>query len=82
MNLLDLKYWQAGKFAADPSQITRQASCRGRGGWKINRALTVLPRNAFDYLWMIDPPEFDPRLVDGLQPVWRNGTSVLYRLHP
>ena len=82
MNLLDLKYWQAGKFAADPSQITRPAGCRGRGGWPVNRALKLLPRDAFDYLWMIDPPQFDPRLVAGLQPVWRNGNSVLYRLHP
>src|SRR5205085_8529080 len=65
MNLLDLKYWQAGKFAADPSQITRPAGCRGRGGWPVNRALKLLPRDAFDYLWMIDPPQFDPRLVAG-----------------
>jgi hypothetical protein len=81
LNLLDLKYRQAGPFASDPSQIVREATCRGRGGWKINRALTVLPREQFDYLWMIDPPPFDARLVAGVQPVWRNGRSILYRLH-
>ena len=81
LNLLDLKFRQAGPFASDPSQIVREASCRGRGGWKVNRALTVLPRDEFDYLWMIDPPPFDARLVAGLQPVWRNGRSILYRLH-
>jgi hypothetical protein len=82
MNLLDLRYPEAGRFAADPSQITRPEGCRGRGGWPVNRALRKLPRDAFDYLWMIDPPPFDPKLVAGLQPVWRNGSSILYRLHP
>jgi hypothetical protein len=81
LNLLDLKYREAGPFASDPSQIVREESCRGRGGWKVNRALTVLPRDKFDYLWLIDPPPFDPALVAGLRPVWRNGRSILYRLH-
>jgi hypothetical protein len=80
LNLLDLKYREAGKFASDPSQIVRPAGCTGRGGWKIDRALSALPRDRFDYLWMIDPPPHDPRLVQGLRPVWRNGNSVLYRL--
>ena len=71
----------AKKFRSDPSQITRPSWCRGRGGWFVNPALHQLPREAFDYLWMIDPPPFDPKYVAGLQPVWRNGSSVLYRLH-
>ena len=81
LNLLDLKYWQAGKFAADPSQITRPGWCRGRGGWFVNAALAQFPREQFDYLWLIDPPPFDPKYVAGLRPVWRNGRSVLYRLN-
>jgi len=81
LNLLDLKYHAAKKFRSDPSQITRPSWCRGRGGWFVNPALHQLPREAFDYLWMIDPPPFDPKYVAGLQPVWRNGSSVLYRLH-
>jgi len=81
LNLLDLKYRAAGKFAADPSQIVRPGWCRGRGGWFVNPALNQFPRDKFDYLWMIDPPQFDPKYVEGLTPVWRNGRSVLYRLH-
>ena len=81
LNLLELKYWLAGKFAADPSQITRPDWCRGRGGWFVSAALHQFPREQFDYLWMINPPPFDPKYVEGLQPVWRNGRSVLYRLH-
>ena len=29
---------------------------------------------------MINPPPFDPKYVEGLQPVWRNGRSILYRI--
>ena len=47
----------------------------------MNPALNQFPRDKFDYLWMIDPPQFDPKYVEGLTPVWRNGRSVLYRLH-
>jgi len=81
LNLLDLKYHQAGKFRSDPSQITRPAGCTGRGGWFIDRALPQLPRDQFDYLWMLNPPPFDHRLVEGLTPVWHNDRSILYRLH-
>ncbi|GAA4709194.1 hypothetical protein H9L13_00955 [Sphingomonas lutea] len=80
LNLLDLKYRAAGKFASDPSQITRPSWCRGRGGWFVNAALYQFPRDKFDYLWMIDPPPFNPVYVEGLTPVWRNGRSILYRL--
>jgi len=55
--------------------------CTGRGGWFVDRALTVLPRDRFDYLWLLQPPPFEQRLVAGLQPVWRNRRSILYRLH-
>lgn len=82
LNLLELKYPAAGRFAADPSQITRPSWCRGRGGWPVNIALRAIPREAFDYIWLIDPPPHDPRLLAGLQEVWRDGRSVLYRLHP
>jgi hypothetical protein len=82
LNLLDLRYRQAGKFAADPSQITRPGSCRGRGGWPVNVALLNINRKAFDYIWLIDPPPHDWRILAGLHPVWRNGRSVLYRVRP
>jgi hypothetical protein len=81
-NLLDLRYRVPGVFASDPSQIVRPFSCKGRGGWPIDRALRVLPRHAFDYLWMIDPPAYDPKGVAGMKPVWRGPGSILYRVNP
>jgi hypothetical protein len=45
--------------------------------------LERFPREAFDYLWMIEPPPFDPTLLGDVQKVWQGpGGSALYRLHP
>jgi hypothetical protein len=81
VNLLDLKYRAAGYFAADPSQLVRPNNCRDPLHRTIDQSLAALPRNDFDYVWLIDVPPYDPQLVAGLQPVWRGPGSVLYRLH-
>jgi hypothetical protein len=80
-NLLSLRYRKPGIFAADPSQIVRPNGCRSRSWW-IGRALRSFPREHFDYLWLIDPPPFDPKQVAGLHPVWRGPDSVLYQVRP
>ena len=81
VNLLDLKYTAAGYFAADPSQLVRPNNCIDHLHRQIDQSLTALPRNDFDYVWLIDVPPYDHGLVAGLQPVWRGPGSVLYRLH-
>jgi hypothetical protein len=81
VNLLDLKYRAAGYFAADPSQLVRPNHCRDPLHRTIDQSLGALPRNDFDYVWLIDVPPYDPALVAGLQPVWRGPGSILYRLH-
>jgi hypothetical protein len=81
VNLLDLKYRAAGYFAADPSQLVRPDHCRDYLHRTIDQSLAALPRNDFDYVWLIDVPPYDPTLVGGLQPVWRGPGSILYRLH-
>ncbi len=78
-NLLQLRYAQAGIFRADSSQIVRMEGCRG---WTVDTALRVLPRDRFDYVWLVDTGPYDPRLVAGMQPVWRGPGSILYRLNP
>lgn len=68
-NLLELNYPQAGRFEGDPSERVRPTGC---GFWPlrpIEKALADYPRNAFDYLWLVDPPPFDPKLVSGLDLV-------------
>jgi hypothetical protein len=81
VNLLDLKYRAAGYFAADPSQLVRPNHCRDPLHRTIDESLAALPRNDFDYVWLVDVPPYDPALVAGLQPVWRGPGSILYRLH-
>ena len=79
--LLTVRYAAARGFSHDPSEIVTPFQC-SREWWRpINRALLLFPRDAFDYVWMIRPPSHDQRMLQGLVPVWRSGTSVLYRVN-
>ena len=82
LNLLELKYRAASAFASDPSELVRENWCHDRLHLTIDRALATLPRDAFDYVWLVDPPDFDPALITGLHEVWRGGGSILYRVRP
>ncbi|WP_084583638.1 hypothetical protein [Sphingomonas azotifigens] len=78
--LLTVRYRAAKRFAHDPSEIVTNIQCP-REWWRpIARSLALFPRDAFDYVWLIRPPAFDPRYEQGLVPVWRDGPSVLYRV--
>lgn len=81
INLLDLKYRAAGYFAADPSQLVRPNGCHENLHRMIDQSLSALPRNDFDYVWLIDVPPYDPSLVADLPVAWRGPGSILYRLH-
>jgi hypothetical protein len=78
--LLTARYAPAGGFAHDASQITTHVKCR-REFWRtIDASLRRFPRDAFDYVWLIQPPPYDPALEAGLVPVWRQGRSALFRV--
>ena len=78
--LLQVHYWAGWPFIRDATEIVTLRRCRGEVWRTMNQALATFPREAFDYVWLIQPPPYDPRLAEGLQPVWRNGGSVLYRV--
>lgn len=78
--LLRVRYAQGRPFTADPSQIVVARQCPTEQWRTIDQALRALPRDAFDYLWLIQPPPYDARLVSGFEPIWRSGTSVLFRI--
>ena len=82
VNLLDLKYRRAGYFAADPSQLVRPNHCRDALHRQIDQSLRTLPRDDFDYVWLIDVPPYDPATVSDMRLVWRGPGSVLYQTHP
>ncbi len=78
--LLRVRYFEGWPFIRDPMQIVTRKRCR-REIWRpIDIALASFPRDAFDYVWLITPPPYNPKLTLGLQPIWRNGSSVLYRV--
>jgi len=78
--LIEVRYKPGRPFDRDASQVVTARSC-GREVWRtMNEALAEFPRDAFDYVWLISPPPYDASLTRGLQPIWRDGTSVLYRV--
>ena len=78
--LMTVRYFPAQRFAHDPSQIVTDFRCPGEWWRPVDMALGRLPRAAFDYVWLLQPPPFDPRLLTGMTPIWRDGTSVLLRI--
>ena len=83
-NLMKVIYYDAGVFREDPSQMVFPEWCAGRRKqkrlWTVNKALKAIPRDKFDYLWMVDVPAYNPELTRGMTPVWQGRGSMLYRL--
>ncbi len=80
-NLMDTIKTDARGFAYDPSQLVVPEPCTGGAPWRtLNQSLRALPRGAFDYVWLIDPPRYNVRVTDGMTPVWANDTDRLYRI--
>lgn len=78
--LLTTHYFPARRYSHDPSQIVTVTQCP-REWWRpVGRSLARFPRDAFDYVWLISPPPYQKRLEAGLIPVWRDGTSALFRI--
>ncbi|MFN3943689.1 MAG: hypothetical protein ACK4K7_02010 [Allosphingosinicella sp.] len=76
--LLDVHYRAGRPFIRDPSQIVTARRCGGEVWRPLSLALATFPREAFDYVWLIDPPPYDPALAEGLREIWRDGDSVLF----
>lgn len=69
----------AGYFRHDPSQVVIAGRCRDK--WKsLDWSLANLPRGAFDYVWLIEPPVHDPAGLRGMTPIWTDGNNALYRI--
>jgi hypothetical protein len=71
----------AGRWRYDPSNLVVQDRCPTRLGMPVNWMLKNFPREAFDYVWLLDPPPYNPRLLDGMTRVWSQPDgSALYRI--
>ena len=81
--LLSVTHAAAGWWRYDPSNLVVHDRCPARFGRPISWNLRRFPREAFDYLWLINPPPYDPALVAGMQKVWAlPDGSALYRIRP
>jgi hypothetical protein len=81
--LVRITYRPARGYAEDPTEILRPFRCRQRGAKVYPFALNALPRDAFDYVWLIDMPRARWNSFPGLVPIWTGGTSgILYRVVP
>lgn len=80
--LLTVTYRPAGRFRYDPSQLVRDPRCPLGMPTPVNTALRRFPREAFDYVWLVDPPAYDRSLLANAELVWRRSGSELYRLRP
>jgi hypothetical protein len=81
--LLTARYSAAGMFAHDSSEIVTPGWCP-REWWKpIDFSIARFPREAFDYVWLIRTPPFNPRYASDLDRIWRspNGASALLRVN-
>lgn len=78
--LLTARYPDNGWFSRDPSQQVLAQKCRGERWLTLDESLRAFPRDKFDFVWLIRPPAYSPEAAAGLQPIWRDGTSVLYRV--
>jgi hypothetical protein len=78
--MLNVRYRHGWPFLRDPSQIVTHRRCRREVWLTVDEALAHYPRQAFDYVWLIQVPPFDPAWLEGMRPVWRDGSSALYRV--
>jgi hypothetical protein len=68
------------RYGYDASQIVTQFLCKGEGWWTLDTSLIYLPRDKFDYVWLLDPPEFNHDNLAGLRLVWKDGKNMLLQV--
>ncbi len=78
--LLSAKKSDAAGFISDPSQIVTENKCAGEVWRTLDTALLTLPRGAFDYILLIDPPPFKNSNLGSASTLWTNGRDTLYRI--
>lgn len=80
--LLSITYAPAKGYAEDPTQVMRPRRCRAPRARSIESSVALFPRDAFDYLWLINAsrdhwPSNDP----SLKLVWNGGErGALYQI--
>ncbi len=67
-------------YSGDPSQMLVPQRCRFKNETLLEPSLDKLPRDRFDYVWVVDLPPAQWPKRDWLAPVWHGRTGILYRI--
>lgn len=78
--LLTILKTDAIGFRGDPSQVVTAERCRTDKWRPLGWSLMNFPREAYDYVWLVQPPRFDPAGLRGLTLIWSAGPNALYRV--
>jgi hypothetical protein len=80
--LLTVTYKAAGRYGIDPSQLLRPVACRGIREPILENTVAHFPREAYDFLWLVDVPQYRWVNDPGLQPIWHSPSNrgILYRI--
>ena len=81
-NLLTVHYAHAGFFRGDASQMVSDPQCKRRISPPIDLVMRIIPRSAFDYVWLVDVPRFNPASLHGYHQIWSGDGSSLYAKSP
>ena len=81
-NLLTVHYAAAGFFRGDASQMVSDNQCKRRIAPPIDLVMRIIPRRAFDYVWLVDVPRFNPASLHGYRKIWNSDGSSLYAKSP
>lgn len=79
LQLLRVNYAAAKPFESDPSE-TVTLGCDVPGYRQYKTAIEMFPRQAFDYVWLLDIPANMWPFEPNLQLAWSAGDSALYRV--
>lgn len=68
------------RFNADPSQFVEGVVCPRDIRQLFGRKLAQLPRDRFDYVWILDQPTDPPLVFPGLTPLYKDERTILFRI--
>jgi hypothetical protein len=81
VQLVKVDYPAAGAFTSDPSQMVVHKHCPGEDLRTFPEAIDILPRAAFDYVWLINIKDRSKVDFSGFTPVWQQANSTLYKIN-
>ena len=80
VQLVGVHYPAAGVFTSDPSQMVVHRHCPGEDLRTLSESIDMLPRSAFDYVWLINISHRRGVDFSGLTPIWQQASSTLYKI--